>query len=123
MAAPVRMGITSALGTGKQFFPWIHIKDLCEIYIKAIEDSQMVGAYNAVSPDHKTNDEFTGILSQTLKKRSRFPNVPSLLISLIFGEMAVTVLKGNRVSADKILASGFNFQFPDLNKALNDIFS
>lgn len=122
MVVPVKIGIASALGSGRQYMPWIHIDDLCSIYIKAIEDSQMNGAYNAIAPDHKTNAEFTKTLANVLKKPFSFPSVPGVMIKLIFGKMSEIVLKGNRVSADKIIASGYNFQFPDLKSALEDLY-
>lgn len=118
---PVKMGIASAIGSGEQYLPWIHIDDLCEIYIKAIEDKQMNGAYNAVAPDHKTNKDFTKILASVLNKPFWFPKIPASLMKLIFGEMSVLLLKGSRVSADKILEAGYKFQFPDLKSALTNL--
>ncbi len=122
MTFPVKMGIGSALGTGKQYLPWIHIDDLCAIYLKALEDNQMSGAYNAVAPDHKTNTEFTRMLAEVLRKPLFFPKVPSVIIKLLFGEMSVTVLKGSRISAEKIIGTGYEFRFTDLNMALEDLF-
>lgn len=118
---PVKMGIASAIGSGEQYLPWIHIDDLCEIYIKAIEDKQMNGAYNAVAPDYKTNKDFTKILASVLNKPFWFPKIPASLMKLIFGEMSVLLLKGSRVSADKILEAGYKFQFPDLKSALTNL--
>jgi len=115
------MGIGSAIGTGKQYLPWIHINDLCDIYIKAIEDPQMDGAYNAVAPDHKTNKEFTQTLARVLKRPFWFPGIPSFTMKLIFGKMSEILLKGSRISADKIKAAGYNFLFPDLEIALTDL--
>jgi uncharacterized protein len=122
MAQPVKMGIGSALGNGRQYLPWIHIDDLCSIYIKAIEDSRMNGAYNAVAPDHKTDAEFTRTLARVLKKPFWLPNVPAILLKIIFGEMSVLLLNGNRVSDAKIIASGYKFKFPFLESALSDLF-
>jgi len=121
MATPVKMGIGSAIGSGKQYLPWIHIDDLCDIYIKAIEDTQMDGAYNAVAPDHKTNEEFTRTLTQVLKRPFWFPNVPAVTMKLLFGEMSELLLKGSRISSGKIKAKGYNFLFPDLESALTDL--
>lgn len=121
MILPVKLGIGSAIGTGKQYMPWIHIEDLCNIYIKAIEDIQMKGAFNAVSPDHKTNKEFTKILAKILRKPFWFPNIPSFILKLLFGNMANILLKGSRVSAKKIQANDFKFQFPKLEDALNQL--
>lgn len=121
MIAPVKMGIGSAIGTGRQYLPWIHIDDLCDIYIKAIEDTQMDGAYNAVAPDHKTNKEFTRTLARVLKKPFWFPNVPAITMNLMFGKMSEILLRGSRISADKIKSTGYNFLFSDLESALTDL--
>lgn len=121
MVTPVKMGIGSAIGTGRQYLPWIHIDDLCGIYIKAIEDTQMDGVYNAVAPDHKTNKEFTRTLARVLKKPFWFPNVPAITMKLMFGKMSGILLKGSRISADKIKSAGYNFLFPDLENALTDL--
>lgn len=118
---PVKMGIGSAIGTGNQYLPWIHINDLCDIYIKAIEDPQMDGAYNAVAPDHKTNKEFTQTLARVLKRPFWFPSIPAFTMKLIFGKMSEILLRGSRISADKIKAAGYNFLFPDLEIALTDL--
>lgn len=121
MITPVKMGIGSAIGNGKQYLPWIHINDLCGIYIKAIEDMQMNGAYNAVAPDHRANEDFIRTLARVLKKPFWFPNIPAIAMKIIFGRMSEVVLKGSRVSSDKIRKAGYIFQFPDLENALTDL--
>lgn len=121
MITPVKMGIGSAIGSGKQSLPWIHIDDLCGIYIKAIEDTQMDGAFNAVAPDHKSNKEFTRTLAHVLKKPFWFPNIPTITMKLLFGKMSTMLIKGSRISAEKIKATGYNFLFPDLETALTDL--
>lgn len=121
MKTPVDLGIASALGDGKQFLPWIHIDDLCNIYIKAIEDIEMTGPYNAVAPDHKTNKEFTHVLARVLKKPFWFPNVPAFTMKLIFGELSKILLEGSRVSSNKIRTAGYKFLFLKLEDALNNL--
>lgn len=121
MTTPFKVCIGSALGSGTQYLPWIHIDDLCNIYIKAIEDKQMEGAYNAVAPHHKTNKAFSQILAHVLKRPFWFPNVPACVLKLIFGEMSEILLKGSRISAKKIKSAGYNFLFPDLESALIDL--
>lgn len=122
MITPIKIGIGSALGKGRQYLPWIHIHDLCGIYIKAIEDAQMHGAYNAVAPDHKTNRDFMRTLARVLKKPFWFPDIPSIVLKIMFGKMSEMFLKGSRVSSDKIRKAGYNFRFPDLESALTDLF-
>lgn len=121
MITPVKMGIGSAIGTGKQYLPWIHIDDLCGIYIKAIEDKTMEGSFNAVAPDYRTNKNFTKILATVLNKPFWFPNIPAFTMKIIFGEMSSILLKGSRVSSDLIMSKGYNFIFPNLKDALIDL--
>ncbi|MBI2257691.1 MAG: TIGR01777 family protein [Flavobacteriia bacterium] len=122
MIQPIKLGLVSALGTGKQYIPWIHIDDLCKIYAKAIEDDSINGVYNAVAPEHVNNVELTKVLAITLKKAYFLPNIPSFLIRLIFGQRATLLLKGSRVSSKKIISTGYQFNFPNINSALTDLF-
>jgi uncharacterized protein (TIGR01777 family) len=121
LLAPVKMGIGSAIGTGSQYMPWIHIEDLCNIYIRAIEDKAMSGDYNAVAPIYKTNKEFLTTLAAFLHKPFWFPHIPSFMMRILYGEMANMLLTGSRVSSDKIISQGFTFSFPDLESALKDL--
>jgi len=120
---PIQLGFGSAIGHGKQYMPWIHLDDLCAIYIKAMEDQTMTGAYNAVAPEYITNKAFTRKLARVLHRPYWFPNIPAFLMRLFFGEMSVTLLSGSRISSEKIEAAGYTFQYPDLNGALNDIYA
>jgi uncharacterized protein (TIGR01777 family) len=122
MALPIKLGIGAALGSGKQYMPWIHIDDLCEIYIKAIEDNEMHGAYNAVAPDDKTNEDFIHGIAKALHQRIFLPNIPAFVLKLMLGEMSDMILKGSRVSSAKIEKTGFKFQFPSLETALTNIY-
>ncbi|MEE9361915.1 MAG: TIGR01777 family oxidoreductase [Cellulophaga sp.] len=121
MITPIKMGIGSALGNGKQYLPWIHIDDLCNIYIKAIEDTKMKGVYNAIAPDHKTNYVFTKTIASVLHKPFWFPNIPSFVLKLLFGELSQLLLTGSRVSSEKIISEGFCFKYSVLEKALENL--
>jgi uncharacterized protein (TIGR01777 family) len=120
---PVKLGIGSPIGDGKQYMPWIHLDDICGIYLKAIKDNQMTGIYNAVAPEHITNAIFMKTVADVLKKPFIFPNVPAFIIKLIVGEMSVIVLKGSKVSPQKIMAAGFKFKFTTVKNALIDCIS
>lgn len=121
MEKPVKMNLASPLGSGNQYIPWIHIEDLCNIYIKAIEDSAMVGVYNAASPAHATNKEFIKTLSGVLKKPFWNVNVPSFTLKLLFGEMSSILLKGSRICSKKIQNTGYCFSYPTLTPALKNL--
>jgi len=119
MSVSVKLGLGAPVGSGKQYFPWIHIEDLCNIYIKAIEDSKMQGAYNAVAPDHRTNRDVMKTLARVLKKPFWAPSVPAFVMKILFGEMADILLKGSRISADRIKEAGYEFRFTDFKDAVS----
>jgi uncharacterized protein (TIGR01777 family) len=121
MIPTIKMGIGSPLGTGKQYMPWIHIKDICSIYEFALKKSELNGAFNATSPEHTTNENLTKKIAEVLKKPLFMPNVPSFVLKLIFGELASALLEGSRASSEKIQNAGFEFKFPDLKEALEDL--
>ena len=113
-----KAGFGAILGTGKQYVPWIHIDDLCQIYIKAIQNTQMKGSYNAAVTDNTTNQSLSKILANLYGYSIRSLKIPSFVLKLFLGEMSVAVLKGQRVSSEKIQNTGFDFEFTDLEKAL-----
>ncbi|KQM20573.1 TIGR01777 family oxidoreductase [Chryseobacterium sp. Leaf201] len=121
MLPTIKMGIGSPLGNGKQYMPWIHIKDICAMYEFALKNPEMNGAFNAVEPEHATNKDLTEKIAQVLKKPLFMPNVPTFVLRLVFGELSDAVLKGSRASSGKILKAGFQFEFPDLKRALEDL--
>lgn len=121
MLVSIKSGFGSPIGTGKQYMPWIHIDDLCGIYIKAIEEVQMVGAYNAVAPEHITNKVFTQKAAKILNRPLWVPNIPSFFMKLVFGKMSEILLQGSRVSAEKIQTAGYRFLFPGIESALNQL--
>jgi uncharacterized protein (TIGR01777 family) len=121
MAAPVKYFVGAPLGSGEQLINWIHIDDLCQLFIKAIDDSSMSGAYNAVGPYAVTNRELTKAIAKVLHKPLIVPFVPAFVLKLMLGELAEIVLKGSHVSSGKIVKKGFSFQFNTLENALEDL--
>lgn len=121
LLGPIRWGLGAALGSGKQYMSWIHIKDLAQMFVFALENEHLKGVFNAVGNKPCTNAELTQAIAQTIRKPLFLPNVPGFAIRLIVGEMAQMVLGGNRVSNEKILKAGFQYQFPTLQEALKDL--
>lgn len=113
-----KSGFGAVLGTGKQYLPWIHIEDLCQIYCKAVSDNQMHGPYNAAVTDNTTNSRFSKILASLYGYAIWLPKIPPFLLRIVLGEMSEAILTGQRVSSEKIQKTGFEFQFTDLEKAL-----
>ena len=119
---PIRAGIAAVLGSGKQVISWIHIEDLCRIYLAVIQDEALRGIYNAVAPIPVTNKEFTRTLARIMKGNFFLTiHVPVFLLKLLLGEMSVEVLKSASVSVDKLKKTGFQFIFPGVNSALEDL--
>jgi len=117
-----RMGLGSALGKGSQHMTWIHIHDMVELLYKSIFDESMQGTYNAVAPQHLTNTDFSKALARALHKSLWMPAIPAPAMRTLLGERADVLLKGPRVSAEKLLQAGFRFNFPDIDSALADLF-
>ncbi|WP_029272346.1 TIGR01777 family oxidoreductase [Flavobacterium sp. KJJ] len=113
-----KSGFGAVLGTGKQYLPWIHVEDLCQIYLKAILDQEMIGTYNACITDNTTNSRFSKELAKLFGYSIWLPKVPPFLLKIVLGEMSDAVLEGQRVSSEKIQKMGFEFQFTDLEKTL-----
>jgi uncharacterized protein (TIGR01777 family) len=121
LAAPVKWFVGSPLGSGKQWMPWIHIDDLCELFLKTIEDETMSGAYNAVAGQHVTNKEFVRSIGKVLHRPVFFPPVPKFALKLALGEMSGIVTEGSRASNEKIVKAGFVFKYEELQLALEDL--
>jgi len=120
LAPLFKRGLGSALGTGRQYMPWIHVNDLCMMYLEALKNKNMTGPYNATMNDSTTNFKFSAVLSAVYGYTLWLPNVPAFLIRLGMGEMSCLVLTGRRVSSDKVKRLGFRFQYKNLRKALKD---
>lgn len=116
-----KWNLASPLGSGKQIVPWIHLDDLTQMYMYALEIENVKGAYNAVAPEIITNKEFTKTITKVMKKSMFLPNVPSFALKLILGEMSSIALEGSAASPQKIQNTGFQFKFPELEPALKDL--
>jgi uncharacterized protein len=122
LAAPIKTGFGAALGTGKQYMPWIHLQDLVEIYCESLFNENYNGCYNAVADEHLTNRELTVAIAMKLGKKNWLPNLPSFVLMVALGEMSEVLLEGSRLSNQKLKSIGFNFKFPSLESALSDLY-
>ncbi len=121
LARPIQWWAGAPLGSGDQYMSWIHIDDLTNIFIHAMEHDEMEGAYNAVSPNPVTNEEFTKAVARKMNKPLILPNVPPFALKLMIGEMAEMLLGGSKISSEKIQKTGFEFKYPRLQDALIDL--
>lgn len=114
--------VAAPLGSGDQWMSWIHIEDLANMFVFALEKTTLQGIYNAVGPNPATNQQLTKEAAAAKGKPYIGIGVPGFALKLVLGEMAAMVLGGNRVSSQKIQKAGFEFEFPELKGALNEIF-
>ena len=121
MMWPIAFSLGAALGSGKQFVPWIHIDDLCAIYTNIINEHIPSGVYNGVAPEDITNNDFTCIIAEVLNKPLWLPNIPAWLLKTIFGKMASILLNGTRISSKKLIQSGFQFKHFSIRSAINNL--
>lgn len=110
----------AVLGSGKQYMPWVYIDDLARMYVFAIENKEVSGAYNAAIDDKTTNAIFSKALAKLYGYSIWLPNVPGFILKLLLGEMSSIVLNGNRISSAKIEKEGFVFNYPNLDAALQN---
>ena len=122
MAQPVQFFAGAAIGSGKQYMPWIHVKDLCDMILYTLKNQKTHGIYNGVSSTHITNEDFTKAIGKALHRPILLPAIPAFVIKALFGDMAGMVLQGSRVSNEKIKETGFNFEFENIDSALKDLF-
>ncbi len=115
---PIKFGIATVLGSGKQVISWIHVTDLCRLFLFALENEAVWGVYNAVAPNTVTNKELMLALAAKIKGSFFMPmQVPSFILRLVLGEMSVEVLKSATVSNAKLRATGFTFLYPSIEAA------
>jgi len=121
ISLPFKFFAGTYFGSGKQFFPWIHEKDLINLFKFIIENQNINGPINAVSPHSVTMKEFCKTLGIVLHRPCLF-RIPEWKMKILFGEMGELLIKGGKVIPKKALETGFKFQFENLEYALKDIF-
>ena len=122
MLLPFRLGLGGPIGSGHQFFPWIHIRDLVGILAHALEASHVQGVLNGVAPaSSTTNAEFARALGAALGRPAFIP-LPSTVVQAVFGrERAIMLLEGQKVVPRRTLAAGYQYSFPELGAALKEV--
>lgn len=121
LSEPFKYGLGMPLASGTQYMPWIHIHDLCQLYLFAIENEKLKGNYNACAPEGITNQQFSLSLAKSFNKKLWLPKLPKFLLKVIFGDMGDIFIYGNNISSKKIQNEGFKFKYPKLELALQSL--
>lgn len=115
-----RAGLGGKLGNGQQYFPWVHREDVVKAICWLLEQPRIQGAWNLVSPNPVTNAEFAKTLGRALHRPACLP-VPAAVLKVGLGEMSRILLTGQRAYPSRLQQEGFEFRFPELNGALEQI--
>lgn len=121
MMLPLRFHIGAYFGSGEQYYSWIHIDDLCRLFVYGMEKKWMTGTFNAVAPGPVTNRTFIQEMGKALDKPMIMVQVPAFALRLALGEMADTVLDSTRVSSQKIEKAGYRFEFTEVKGAVENV--
>jgi uncharacterized protein len=120
MLTPFKLGLGGPLGSGRQWMSWIHLDDLCGIFLALLPKDSCQGAYNGTAPHPVRMGEFTKTLGRVLRRPAVLP-VPGFAMKLLLGESADVLLRGQHVVPKRVLEEGFVFRFPELEPALRDL--
>ena len=121
MIKPVKFGVGSPLGPGTQLTPWIHIEDLVNLYLYALEKDHMSGVYNAAAPENTPNKKMMRTIAKKLRRPMVFPNVPILALKVMIGEFADVLLTDFDLDTSKLEEAGFQFQYPNIEEAIDNL--
>jgi len=120
-AKPLGFGVMPILGSGKQIISWIHVDDLAQLFVKALEDTTIAGVYNGVAPTPVNGATMMRTIAAVKGGLAIPAPVPAFVLKLALGEMSIEILKSCTVSAEKTLRSGFSFRYPDLHSAVTQL--
>ncbi len=119
---PLNFGVAAILGNGKQIISWIHIDDICRLYIEAMENKNLSGVYNAVAPVPVTNKKLILLTAEKLRNKFFIPiHIPTFFLKLFIGKRSIEILKSATVSDKKIKSTGFTFLYPTIESALEEL--
>jgi uncharacterized protein (TIGR01777 family) len=121
MLTPFKLGVGGKVGSGQQWMAWVHIDDLAGLFLLALDNTAVNGPLNGTAPKPVTNYDFTKALGAALGRPTILPT-PAFGLRLMLGEVADVITTGQRVVPQKALDLGYQFKFPDIDRALKDIF-
>jgi len=118
---PVKFRIGGYFGDGQQWYSWIHIDDLCRMFIHILENENLSGTFNGTSPNPERNKPFTQNIGVAIGKPPIMAPGPEFVMRIALGEMADTIFSSTLVSSEKIEKTGFEFKFPELIGSVQDL--
>ncbi len=121
MILPFKFFVGGPIGSGKQWFPWIHVDDLIGVILYTIKNFDVVGPLNVTAPQSITMKQFCSVLGEVMNRPSWIP-VPAFVLKMLFGEMSEMILTGQRVVPSRLIENGFQFKYSNLDEALQSIF-
>lgn len=119
---PLRFGLGAYFGDGKAWYSWVHIDDVCRLFVWMLDHPELSGVFNAVAPHPVRNKALVQATAKAMHQPALILPAPAFVMRLVLGEMSAVILNSNRISAEKTLATGFTFQYPVLEEALQSIF-
>ncbi len=122
MAMPIKNFVGAPLGNGEQWQSWIHVDDLAQMFVFAVENN-LKGVYNGVAPNPVTNTKMTKELARIIERPLWLPNVPAFVLKTVLGEMSTLLLASQRVSSKKIEEAGFSFQYVNICQAFKNLYA
>jgi len=121
MLPAFKVGLGSPLGSGQQWFPWIHVQDLVSALLFLLNKQDLEGPVNLVAPQPVRNRDFTRALAKALRRPHVLPSVPGFMLKLAMGEFSTVLLTGQRAVPKKLLEAGYRFLHPTIEEALHNL--
>jgi uncharacterized protein (TIGR01777 family) len=122
LAKPVKSGMGAVIASGNQWIPWIHLQDVVDLYLLAVNDQTMAGVFNQTAPEPVTNRQMTKALARQFKKSLWMPAIPAFLLKMIMGEMSVFVLNSTKAVPQALSHKNYTFKYADLTEALRELY-
>jgi uncharacterized protein (TIGR01777 family) len=122
MQKPIKFFVGAPLGSGRQWMPWVHIDDVVKIFLTAVENTELVGAYNACAPFPVTNKLLTKTIAGKLNRPVWPIHVPKFVLKAAMGEMSILALMSSNTMVQKILDTGYKYEYVNLDAALESIY-
>lgn len=122
MSKPLSFGLGVIPGSGRQWVSWIHFQDALGIYTYALENENLKGVYNMVSPEPVTMEKMMRSMAAAMKRSPLFVHAPEFVLKIVMGEMSLMVLESTKVSSEKLKKSGYDFEYPTITEAMDKIY-